>query len=238
VINKNVFEDDLKRAVNVAFDAGKTQVKLYFMNGLPTETDEDLKGIADLAHGVVEEYYHNPNRMKGRSPQVTISVACFVPKPFTAFQWEPQDTVDTLNEKLRYLGTCVTDRKVRYTHHVPYTSHIEAVLARGDRRLGKALEIACGEGFHFDAWDEHFSYERWLSVIEKAGLDPAFYANRRRSYDEVLPWDIIDCGVTKEFLIREHKNAMAGVTTPSCREKCSGCGANSLGGERSCCPKK
>ncbi len=238
VINKNVFEDDLKRAVNVAFDAGKTQVKLYFMNGLPTETNEDLEGIASLAHGVVEEYYHNPNRMKGKSPQVTISVACFVPKPFTPFQWEPQDTPETLNEKIAYLGKCVTDRKVRYTHHEPHTSHIEAVLARGDRRLGRALEIACDEGFHFDAWDEHFSYEKWLSVIEKAGLDPAFYANRRRTYDEVLPWDIIDCGVTKEFLIREHKNALAELTTPSCREKCSGCGANSLGGEKSCCPKK
>lgn len=238
VINKNVLEDDLMRAVNVAFDAGKTQVKLYFMNGLPTETSEDLEGIAKLATRVVDEYYHNPNHKKGKSPQVTISVACFVPKPFTAFQWEPQDTVETLNEKLDYLGKCVTDRKVRYTHHEPHTSHIEAVLARGDRRLGRALEIACEEGFHFDAWDEHFDYKKWLSVIERAGLDPAFYANRRRDYDEVLPWDIIDCGVTKEFLIREHKNALAGKTTPSCREKCSACGANKLGGERSCCPQK
>ena len=238
VINKNVFEDDLMRAVNVAFDAGKTQVKLYFMNGLPNERSEDLEGIANLAKRVVDEYYHNPNRQKGKSPQVTISVACFVPKPFTAFQWEPQDTVELLNEKLDYLGTCVTDRKVRYTHHEPHTSHIEAVLARGDRRLGKALELALRDGFHFDAWDEHFSYENWLSVIKEAGLDPAFYANRRREYDEVLPWDIIDCGVTKEFLIREHKNALAEKTTPSCREKCSGCGANTLGGERSCCPQK
>ncbi|MBR6603651.1 MAG: B12-binding domain-containing radical SAM protein, partial [Clostridia bacterium] len=238
VINKNVFEDDLMRAVNVAFDAGKTQVKLYFMNGLPTERSEDLEGIAKLATRVVDEYYHNPNHKKGKSPQVTISVACFVPKPFTAFQWEPQDTVDMLNEKLDYLGNCVTDRKVRYTHHEPHTSHIEAVLARGDRRLGRALELACEEGFHFDAWDEHFNYEKWLSVIDAAGLDPAFYANRRREYDEVLPWDIIDCGVTKEFLIREHKNALAEKTTPSCREKCSGCGANKLGGERSCCPQK
>ena len=237
VINKNVFEEDLMRAVNVAFDAGKNQVKLYFMNGLPTETKEDLEGIAKLATRVVDEYYHNPNRMKGKSPQVTISVACFVPKPFTAFQWEPQDTVDELNEKLEYLGSCITDRKVRYTHHQPYTSRIEAVLARGDRRLSKALEIACDEGFHFDAWDEHFDYDKWISVIEKAGLDAAFYANRRREYDEVLPWDIIDCGVTKEFLIREHKNALAEKTTPSCREKCSGCGANKLGGERSCCPQ-
>lgn len=238
VINKNVFEDDLKRAVNVAFDAGKTQVKLYFMNGLPTETSEDLEGIANLAKTVVEEYYKNPNRRKGKSPQVTISVACFVPKPFTPFQWEPQDTMDMLEEKNEYIKDCVTDRKVRYTHHDPRTSHIEAVLARGDRRLGKALEIALDEGFRFDAWEEYFDYDKWISVIEKAGLDPAFYANRRREDDEIFPWDIIDCGVTKEFLMRERNNAYAGKTTPNCREKCSACGANKLGGERSCCPKK
>ncbi|MBE6539011.1 MAG: TIGR03960 family B12-binding radical SAM protein [Ruminococcaceae bacterium] len=238
VINKNVFEDDLKRAVNVAFDAGKTQVKLYFMNGLPTETSEDLEGIANLAKTVVEEYYKNPNRRKGKSPQVTISVACFVPKPFTPFQWEPQDTMDMLEEKNEYIRDCVTDRKVRYTHHDPRTSHIEAVLARGDRRLGKALEIALNEGFRFDAWEEYFDYDKWISVIEKAGLDPAFYANRRRGDDEIFPWDIIDCGVTKEFLMRERNNAYAGKTTPNCREKCSACGANKLGGERSCCPKK
>lgn len=238
VINKNVFEDDLLRAVNVAFDAGKTQVKLYFMNGLPTETSDDLEGISKLASSVVDAYYRNPHRMKGKSPQVTISVACFVPKPFTPFQWEAQDTVEQLEEKQEYLGDCITDRKVRYTHHDPRTSHIEAVLARGDRRLGKALEIALEEGFHFDAWDEYFDYDKWISVIKRAGLDPAFYANRKRSFDEVFPWDIIDCGVTKEFLIRECKNAYECVTTPNCREKCSACGANKLGGERSCCPKK
>ncbi|MBR4295788.1 MAG: TIGR03960 family B12-binding radical SAM protein [Clostridia bacterium] len=238
VINKNVFEDDLMRAVNVAFDAGKTQVKLYFMNGLPTETSEDLEGIAKLATNVVNEYYRNPNRRKGKSPQVTISVACFVPKPFTPFQWETQDTLEEFEEKIEYLGDCVTDRKVRYTHHDPRTSRIEAVLARGDRRLGKALEIACEEGFRFDAWEEYFDYDKWISVIEKAGLDASFYANRRRDDDEIFPWDIIDCGVTKEFLMRERNNAYLGKTTPSCREKCSACGANTLGGERSCCPQK
>ena len=238
VINKNVYEEDIFRAVNVAYEAGKTQVKLYFMNGLPTETSDDLEGISKLATDVVHQFYINPRRPKGKSPQVTISVACFVPKPFTPFQWEAQDTVAELEEKNEYLYQCVTDRKVRYTHHNPRTSHIEAVLARGDRRLGKALEIALSEGFHFDAWDEYFDYERWISVIEKAGLDPAFYANRRREVDEVLPWDIIDCGVTKEFLIRERNNAYEGKATPNCREKCSGCGANKLGGERSCCPTK
>ncbi|MGN1047101.1 MAG: TIGR03960 family B12-binding radical SAM protein, partial [Eubacteriales bacterium] len=167
VINKNVREEDLFRAVGVAYDAGKTQVKLYFMNGLPTETSDDLEGIAKLASDVVSLYYSNPNRKKGKSPQVTISVACFVPKPFTAFQWEPQDTVEELNEKIDYLRTCVTDRKVRYTHHDPRTSHIEGVLARGDRRLGRAIELACEKGFHFDAWEEYFDYDKWISAIKE-----------------------------------------------------------------------
>jgi radical SAM superfamily enzyme YgiQ (UPF0313 family) len=236
VINKNVEEEDLLRAVNVAFDAGKNTVKLYFMSGLPTETDEDLKGIADLAKKVVDAYYQSPTKRRGKPPQVTISVSCFIPKPFTPFQWEAQDTMEELARKQEYLGSCISDRKIRYTHHDARVSRIEAVLARGDRRLGAALELACREGFHFDAWDEYFDYEKWISVIERAGLDPAFYANRRFGLDEVLPWDIIDCGVSKEFFKREHDKAYEGNTTPNCREKCSGCGANKLGGERTCCP--
>ena len=237
VINKNVIESDLLRAVNVAFDAGKNTVKLYFMSGLPTETHEDLKGIADLAEKVVDAFYQNPNHKKGRPITVTISVSCFIPKPFTPFQWEAQDTMETLAEKQAYLGSCIKDRKIRYTHHDAKVSRIEAVLARGDRRLSKALELACREGFHFDAWDEYFSYEKWLSVFERCGIDPAFYANRRIGLDEVLPWDVIDCGVSKEFFKREHDRAYAGNTTPNCRQACSGCGANKLGGERTCCPK-
>ena len=237
VINKNVFEDDLMRAVNVAFDAGKHQVKLYFMQGLPTETDDDLRGIPDLAKKVIEAFYANPNRNRAKSPQVTFSVSCFIPKPFTPFQWEPQDTLEELYRKQEFIGECVTDKKIRYQHHDAKTCHVEAVLARGDRRLSDALELACNEGFTFDAWSEFFDYDKWMSVFERSGIDPAFYANRRWSYDEILPWDIIDCGVTKEFLIRESKKAHEGVATPNCREKCSGCGANKLGGERTCCPK-
>ena len=236
VINKNVREEDLLHAVNVAFEGGKTAVKLYFMNGLPTETYEDIEGIATLASRVVYEYYHGPYRQKGRSPQVTISVACFVPKPFTPFQWEAQDTMEQLREKQEFLKTKVTDRKVRYTHHNAKVSRIEAVLARGNRRLGKALALATEEGFVFDAWDEFFDYDKWLSVFERAGIDPAFFANRRIGLDEILPWDVIDCGVTKEFLKRERAKAYEAATTPNCREKCSGCGANRLGGERTPCP--
>lgn len=237
VINKNVYEDDLMRAVNVAFDAGKTQVKLYFMQGLPTETDEDLEGIPTLAKKVIEQYYQNPNRNKAKSPQVTFSVSCFIPKPFTPFQWEPQDSLEELERKQKYIAQCVTDRKIKYQHHDAKTCRIEAILARGDRRLSKALEYASDEGFMFDAWTEFFDYDKWINVIKKAGLDPSFYANRQWSYNEILPWDIIDCGVTKEFLIRESKKAHNEQTTPSCREHCSGCGANKLGGKRTCCPK-
>lgn len=238
VINKNVREEDLLRAVNVAFEAGKNAVKLYFMSGLPTETYDDLKGIAELASHVIDEYYRCPNRNRAKKPQVTISVSCFIPKPFTPFQWEAQDTMEMLAEKQEYLGSQITDKKIRYTHHDAKVSRIEAVLARGDRRLAPALELACEEGFKFDAWDECFDYDKWISVFERCGIDPAFYANRRFGLDEILPWDIIDCGVTKEFLLRERDKAYAENTTPNCREHCSGCGANRLGGERTCCPKK
>ena len=142
-----------------------------------------------------------------------------------------------LAEKQEYLGSKITDRKIKYTHHDAKVSRIEAVLARGDRRLSDALELACAEGFKFDAWDEFFDYDKWISVLERSGSDPAFYANRAYGLDEVLPWDIIDCGVSKEFLRRERDKAYSENTTPSCREKCSGCGANKLGGERTCCPK-
>lgn len=238
VINKNLYEQDLMRAVNVAFDAGKTQVKLYFMQGHPTETDEDLAEIPELAHRVVSEFYKNPNRPRGRQPQVTISVSPFIPKPFTAFQWEPQDTLEEMLRKQEYVGSCVRDRKVKYNHHDARTCVIEAVLARGDRRLSAALYEACRRGFRFDAWSEYFDYDKWMEVFAAVGIDPAFYANRRFGLDEVLPWDVIDCGVTKAFLKRERAKAFEGVTTPNCREKCAGCGANRLGGVRSCCPKK
>ncbi len=236
VINKNVREEDVLRAVNVAFDAKKNAVKLYFMNGLPTETLEDLDGIAALADKVAEAYYQNPNRNRSRQVQVTISVACFIPKPFTPFQWEAQDTMKMLEEKQKYLDSKITNRHVRYQHHDARVSHIEAVLARGDRRLADALELACKEGFRFDAWDEYFDYDKWIDVLTRTGIDPAFYANRVWGLDEVLPWDIIDCGVTKEFFLRERAKAYAGNTTPNCREQCSACGANKLGGVRAVCP--
>ena len=234
-INKNVDEEDLLRAVNIAFSAGKSAVKLYFMLGLPTETKEDLCGIADLADKVVGAFYHNPKRNRAKGITVTTSVACFIPKPFTPFQWEAQDPLDVLEEKQKYLGEQITNRRVRYHYHDARVSRIEAVFARGDRRLAPALELACREGVMFDAWEEYFSYDKWMDLFARTGIDPAFYANRRFGTDEILPWDLIDCGVTKSYLLREREKAYRNITTPSCAEHCNGCGANCLGGKNRWC---
>ena len=236
VINKNVTEEDLMRAVGIAFRGGKSNVKLYFMDGLPTETNEDIKGIADLASKVVGEYYKMPKSDRPRGVGVTISVACFVPKPFTPFQWEKQDSYKTLMEKQDYLKSCITDRKIRYTYHDAKVSFLEAVFARGDRRLAPAIALAVEEGFMFDAWDEFFDYDKWMDVFKRCGVDTDFYTTRGFGLDEVLPWDIIDCGVTKEFLLRERAKAYKEETTPSCAEHCSGCGANKLGDKNRWCP--
>ena len=235
VINKNVTEEDLLRAVNIAFGAGKNSVKLYFMQGLPTETDADLQGIAALSGNVVHQFYQNPNRNRAKGVSVTISVSCFIPKPFTPFQWEGQVPLEELKRRQMYLRECITDRKVRYTYHDAEVSHIEAVFARGDRRLSKALLLAAEENMMFDAWDEYFSYEKWMSIFERCGIAPSFYANREFGEDEWLPWDVIDCGVTKSYLLRERHRAYAEKTTPSCQEQCNGCGANCLGGKNRWC---
>lgn len=236
VINKNVTEEDLLRSVGTAFEGGKTSVKLYFMQGLPTETDEDIDGIAELAEKVIDKFYNTPNRAK-KAPQVTISAACFVPKPFTPFQWEPQATLEALEEKQERLYQRITNRKIKYNHHDATVSRIEAALARGDRRMSKVLEECFALGMKFDAWTENFDYEKWLTAFERAGLDISFYANRRYGDDAQMPWEIIDCGVTREFLLRERNKAYKAETTANCKEHCSACGADKLGGVRSWCPK-
>lgn len=236
VINKNVTEDDLRRTMGIAFRGGKNNVKLYFMNGLPTETDEDIVGIAELAKTVIGCYFAlpKPERPKG-GVSVTISVSCFIPKPFTPFQWEKQDSLEMLEKKQKLLRESITDRRIRYTYHDAKVSRVEGVLARGDRRLAKAIALAVDDGAVFDAWDEYFDYDRWMTAIEKAGLNPDFYTTRGYADDEVLPWDIIDCGVTKAYLLREKNKAYRGETTPSCAENCNGCGANKLGGNNKWC---
>ena len=235
VINKNVTEDDLMRSVGIAFRGGKSNVKLYFMNGLPTETLEDIEGIAALSKKVIDTYFALPKPERPKGLGVTISVSCFVPKPFTPFQWEKQDTFDELVKKQEHLRSCITDRRIKYTYHDAKVSFIEAVLARGDRRLAPAIAYLAEQGRMFDAWDEYFDYDAWISAFEATGVDPAFYTSRGFCLDEILPWDIIDIGVTKAFLRRERDKAYKGETTPSCAEKCSGCGANKLGGKNRWC---
>lgn len=235
VINKNVNEEDLLRATGIAFEAGKSNVKLYFMNGLPTERDEDIAGIADLAGRVVHRYYDVPKERRGRGVSVTVSVSCFIPKPFTPFQWEAQNSLEELSRKQEYLRTCITDRKISYHYHNAKVSKLEAVFARGDRRLSRVLLLAAEENRIFDAWDEGFDYDAWVRLFARAGIDPTFYSDREFGREEILPWDIIDCGVSKEFLLRERDRAYAEKTTPSCAEHCSGCGASALGGERRWC---
>lgn len=229
VINKNVRQDELIETCSTAFSGGWTTVKLYFMIGLPTETMDDVADIAHLGQAVVDAYYQTPNRAKGKSVKVTLSTSSFVPKPFTPFQWEPQDTIPTLHEKQQHLKESITTKKINYNYHDADTSFVEAVFARGDRKLCKAMELACERGFNFDGWGDCFSLEKWLEVFRDSGIDPAFYANRRRSFDEILPWDHIDCGVTKSFLIKECQKAYQNTTTPHCRLNCSGCGAAKYG---------
>lgn len=235
VINKNVTEEDLLRSVGIAFRGGKSNIKLYFMSGLPTETLEDIEGIANLAKRVVDEYFLLPKNERPKGLGVTISVSCFIPKPFTPFQWEKQDSFAALEEKQAHLKASITDKRIKYNYHDAKTSFIEAVLARGDRRVGAAIEYMVEGGAMLDAWDEGFDYEKWMEAFEKTGVDPEFYTTRGFATDEVLPWDIIDCGVTKRYLLSEREKAYQGVTTPSCAEKCNGCGANKLGGKTKWC---
>lgn len=229
VINKNVTEEEIINTCKTAFAGGYTAVKLYFMLGLPIETDEDLKGIADLGQKIVNEYYNLPNKPKGKSVSVSISVSTFVPKPFTPFQFAPQIDENEIRRRQEYLKSCITTKKISLSYHDSATSCLEGVLARGDRRLGAVIEKAYRMGCRFDSWTECFKPEVWREAFEACGLDEEFYANREREYSEILPWDHLDYGVTKEFLVKENETAVAGKTTPNCREKCSACGANCYG---------
>ena len=229
VINKNVTLEELLNSCHTAFAGGYNAVKLYFMLGLPTETDEDVLGIADVAARVMHAWRESaPNKQRG--VRITVSTSYFVPKPHTAFQWEPQITREEYERRVQLLRENMSTKTVTYNWHDGQTSFIEAVLARGDRRLGKVLETIWRKGGHLDAWEEYFSLERWMEAFDECDVDPAFYAYRRREKDEIMPWDMISSGVTKEYLWREHENAVAGVTTPDCRTRCNGCGANKLVG--------
>ena len=224
VINKGVTEDDIVNAVTYAFKEGWSRVKLYFMIGLPTETDEDVMGIKDIAYLVKDIFFNRPNEEIKGNFKVTASASCFVPKPFTPFQWYGQDTINEFMRKISMVRNSIKDRKVVFNYHDADLSYIEAIFARGDRRLSELLIKAWEKGCKFDGWSEFFKYDLWLEALEESHVDGEFYANRYRELDEVFPWDFIDSGVSKEFLIREYKKAIHGKTTDDCRNGCRACG--------------
>lgn len=230
VINKNVLEEDLIRTSKIAFGGGYNRMKLYFMLGLPTETDTDVLGIGELAEKVIEAFYDIPiEQRKGRSVSVTVSTSFFVPKPFTPFQWEPQNRISEMERKADMLKKSITNRKIVYNWHESDVSFLEAVFAKGDRRLGEVLITANELGCKFDGWSDFFDYDKWMQAFELNGIDPEFYAYREIGYDEILPWDYADIGVSKEFLKKEREKAYREEVTPSCRENCTACGAAQFG---------
>lgn len=230
VINKNVTQDEVINTCTKAFDNGWTTVKLYFMMGLPTETMEDIEGIANLGMDVLHAFYNNPNRQKGTGLQVNISCSSFIPKPFTPFQWEPEDTMESLKAKQKHLLESIPSKKIKVSYHETPTSLLEGVLARGDRRLSAVIYSAFKDGCKFDSWDEHFKFDSWIKAFDEHNLDPYFYTQRKRDFSEVLPWDHLDYGISRKFLEKENLKAHENKTTPHCRIKCAGCGANRLNG--------
>jgi len=226
VINKGVTEQDIKSTFESIFQLGWHRVKLYFMIGLPTESQEDLDGINEIGNLATYLFKQNrPEDMK-KNVQVTLSTSCFVPKPFTPFQWMPQETVSSFYEKIDYLKRKITNKKIVYNYHDPQTSVLEGVFARGDRKLSKVLIKAYELGCKFDGWQEFFDYKLWLQAFEEVGVDPDFYTTRLRSYDEILPWDIISPGVSKKYLELENERSLKAENTVDCREGCTGCGVN------------
>ena len=234
VINKGVTEEDLMRSVSLAFAGGYSGVKLYFMIGLPTETAEDVKAIAHLAHKVVQAYRDTPRELRNKGLRVTVSASSFVPKPFTPFQWAAQDDIEALREKQYLIKNEIHDKAIVYNWHESTLSVLEGVFARGDRRLGRVLVRAQKLGVRFDAWQECFQYDLWMQAFREEEIDPWFYNYRERSYDEILPWEVIDPGVTRAFLERENEKAKRGELTPNCRSGCGGCGMKQFEGGNLC----
>lgn len=228
VINKNLSEDEIMTTCESAFQSGFCSVKLYFMMGLPTETDEDIIGIANLAQKIVDLFYSMPNKPKGKGVQVSISCACFVPKPFTPFEFEPQNTEEEFLRKQKLLLSSIRTKKINPSYHDANISVLEGVLARGDRKLCKAIELAWRKGSKLDAWTENFDINRWYEAFDESGISKEYYTSRKREYDEIMPWDHLDYLVSKNYLVCENKKSHQGVTTENCRDKCNGCGANAI----------
>lgn len=229
VVNKGITETDILDGCKLAFSGGWNRVKLYFMVGLPTETEEDVLGIASLSESIVSKYYEMPKELRTKPVAVNVSSSCFVPKPFTPFQWFPQDEIEVFMEKQRFLKKSIKSKQIRYTYHDAKLSVLEGLIARGDRRITKVIVRAWELGAKFDGWTEHFKYNIWVQALEDCGIDIRFYANRKREYDEILPWDHIDIGVSKKYLINEMEKATAEIVTKNCRDFCGKCGAQSFG---------
>lgn len=224
VINKNITEEQIMEPLKTAFGLGWSTVKLYFMFGLPTETMDDVYAIKDIAYQVKDLFFKRPKEEIKGNLKVTLSAACFIPKPFTPFQWVGQDDIDTFYKKAYNVKAIIKDKKVKFNYHDPKTSFLEAIFARGDRRLADVLIDAYERGCLFDSWSDLLKYDTWLETFADHEIDATYYANRVRDVEEVLPWDFIDIGVDKSFLIREYKKAIGAETTPNCKEQCSGCG--------------
>jgi radical SAM family uncharacterized protein len=231
VINKNISEEDILNAVKIAQSGGYTTIKLYFMLGLPGETLEDVEGIAQLTEKITDIYKESENKKLYGRLSITVSTSYFVPKPFTPFQWVPQIEKEEYVKRQQHLEKLLKkNKKVRYNWHHGDMSVLEAVMARGDRSIAKAIYKAWESGCKFDSWNEHFNYEKWVKAFKECGIDPAFFSMRERGKEEILPWDHIDIGVSRKYLWREYEKAKAGETTPDCRTLCTGCGAVSFGG--------
>lgn len=234
VINKGLTREDILQGAGMAFEGGWNKVKLYFMLGLPTETEEDMRAIPELANEIAVRYYEIPKEQRNGKCQVSISTSFFVPKPFTPFQWAPMYPKEEYLRRAKIVNDTMKEqlnrKSLRYHWHEADVTVLEGIFARGDRRIAQAIYYAYESGCIFDAWGDFFDAEKWDAAFEKAGLDVAFYAYRERNIDEILPWDFIDVGIRKDFFVREWKRAMEGTVTPNCRMMCSGCGCKSLGG--------
>ena len=228
VINKNVCEEDVLKTSNLIFKNGWNNVKLYFMIGLPYEEDADVVGIKELAYKVQDEYYSIDKPLRPKGTRITVSTSSFVPKPFTPFMWAGQNTIDEIRRKQDILKSEMKSKLINYNWHDADLSILEGVFARGDRKLSKVIIDAYKKGCRLDGWNEHFKYDKWMEAFEDNNIDYTFYNHRERSYDEILPWDFIDIGVSKEFLKSENEKAKAAVVTPNCRQKCAGCGITKM----------
>jgi len=226
IINKGVTEENLMESARSAFSSGWSTIKLYFMIGLPYETEEDIAGIADLGQKVVNEYFNVPKDVRKKGLRVNLSTAIFVPKPFTPFQWEPQIRMEDVNAKIRVLRSSIKSKAISYSWHETPVSYLEAVIARGDRKVCDLIVKAFEKGAKFDGWTEYFNFDIWMEALKESGVDGDFYAHRKREYDEILPWDFIDIGVNKAYLIEENEKAKKAIVTPDCRLGCTNCGVN------------